>query len=465
MSGGPATRGRRPRQIWRAACLAAALASAPRDVAAAPPPPRPDLVLIVVESLRADHVGCYGCPLPTTPAIDALASNGTRFAAAVASSSWTQPSMATLFSSLSPARHGMLGHRQAIRGEAVMLARHLAGAGYQTVGIVANPMLHRRHGFARGFEHFDDYTIAQAPGGFDDARAAAAAQRATSAIVTRLGISWLRRRDPSRPLFLFLFYMDPHYDYLPPSPFDRLFTDDPVPPPRGIGSLGTSFVPPAARDRIRAAYAGEIRYTDTCIGTFLDALQATPRGAGTAIALCGDHGEAFWEHGRTAHGHHLYDEQIRVPLIIRAPGQTPGAVVTGQAGLIDLAPTLAALAGLVPPVDGAWEGLDLSGLLKGGSLPERPLRLDTRIDGHLRAVRTSAFKIIGRPPFETPAEIYDLAADPSETNNLAGVSPLPAGVDSLIPLLSPPSGEPPASTPVKLDPATLRQIKSLGYAH
>jgi len=465
VSGGPATRGRRPRQIWRAACLAAALASAPRDVAAAPPPPRPDLVLIVVESLRADHVGCYGCPLPTTPAIDALASNGTRFAAAVASSSWTQPSMATLFSSLSPARHGMLGHRQAIRGEAVMLARHLAGAGYQTVGIVANPMLHRRHGFARGFEHFDDYTIAQAPGGFDDARAAAAAQRATGATVSRLAVSWLNRRDPTRPLFLFLFYMDPHYDYLPPSPFDRLFTDDPVPPPRGIAGLASSFVPPAARDRIRAAYAGEIRYTDTCIGTFLDALQATPRGAGTAVVLGGDHGEAFWEHGRTAHGHHLYDEQIRVPLIIRAPGSAPGAVVAGQAGLIDLAPTITALAGLDPPKDGAWEGLDLSAYLKGGTLPGRPLRLDTRIGGHLRAVRTPALKIIGKPPFEVPSEIYDLTADPAETNNLAGSSPFPAGVDSIIPLLSPPSGEPPASTPVKLDPATLRQIKSLGYAH
>ena len=156
MSGAPAVHGWRPRQVWRAAaCLAVALASATRAAAAAPPS-RPDLVLIVVESLRADFTGCYGCPMPTTPVIDALASNGTRFAHAVASSSWTQPSIATLFSSLLPERHGMNRHRQTIRGEAVMLASHLAAAGYQTVGIVANPMLHRCDGFARGFELFDD---------------------------------------------------------------------------------------------------------------------------------------------------------------------------------------------------------------------------------------------------------------------------------------------------------------------
>ena len=346
-----------------------------------------------------------------------------------------------------------------------MLASHLASAGYQTVGIVANPMLHRRYAFARGFAHYDDYTIAQAPGGFDNTGANAAAQCATGATVTRLAVSWLNRRDPARPLFLFLFYMDPHYDYLPPPPFDRLFTDDPVPPPRGIDSLGTSFVPPAARDRIRAAYAGEIRYTDTCIGTFLDALQTTSRGADTAIVLCADHGEAFWEHGRTAHGHHLYDEQIRVPLIIRAPSSSPGAVVTGQAGLIDLAPTITALVGLEPPKDGDWEGLDLSSYLKGGAIPERPLRHDTRVGGHLRAVRTPALKIIGRPPFEVPTEIYDLTADPAETNNLVGASPWPPGVKPLLPLLPPPADLPPAAPPIKLDPATLRQIKSLGYAH
>jgi len=464
VSGAPAVHGWRPRQVWRAAaCLAVALASATRAAAAAPPS-RPDLVLIVVESLRADFTGCYGCPMPTTPVIDALASNGTRFAHAVASSSWTQPSIATLFSSLLPERHGMNRHRQTIRGEAVMLASHLAAAGYQTVGIVANPMLHRCYGFARGFELFDDYTIAQAPGGLGDAGANAATQRASGATVTRLAVSWLKRRDPARPLFLFLFYMDPHFDYLPPPPFDRLFTDDPVPAPRGIESLGAAFVAPAVRERIRAAYAGEIRYTDTCIGTFLDALQSTPRGAGTAIVLCGDHGEAFWEHGRMMHGHHLYDEQIRVPLVIRAPGSTPGAVIAGQAGLIDLAPTLASLAGLAPPAGGAWEGLDLSSWLKGGTLPDRPLLLDTRIGGHLRAVRTPALKIIGRPPFEAPAEIYDLAADPAETNNLAGASPLPAGAGRLLSLLRP-SSEAPSSKPVNIDPATLRQIKSLGYAH
>jgi arylsulfatase A-like enzyme len=425
-------------------------------------PRSPDLLLIVVESLRADHVGCYGCAWPTTPAIDALASNATRFAQASASSSWTQPSIATLLTSVSPVRHGMVKPRQSGDASLPTLAESLRKAGYQTVGIVANPMLHRRFGFAHGFDHYDDYTVAMAPGSADEALIASSAQSATSATVTRLALSWLERRDPARPLFLFLFYMDPHSDYLPPPPYDRLFTDDPIPPLRNIPGLGTSFVPPAARERIRAAYAGEIRYTDACIGRLLDALAATPRAGDTAVALCGDHGEAFWEHGRPGHGHHLYEEEIRVPLIIRAPGPSSGAIVTGQAGLIDLAPTLLALAGLPSPA--GWEGSDLSAFLAGGALPERPLLLDTRVSRPLRAIRTPTLKLIALPPYEAPAEIYDLAADPCETNNLAGAAPLPSGVAGLLTLLRPATGEAPASKPIALDPATLRQIRSLGYA-
>jgi arylsulfatase A-like enzyme len=408
--------------------------AAPKDSTA---PSAPDILLVVIDSLRADYLGCYGQTLPTTPVIDALAASGVRFNNAIASAPWTEPSIMTVFTSLPPDRHGLVLSTVPFVTNGTTLAECLSQAGYQTVGITANPSTHRRRGFARGFDHYDDYTVAMDPGGdLALAAAQAAAQTATGATVTRLAEDWLRRRDPAKPLFLFLHYMDPHWDYVPPAAYCRLFTDDPVPPLRKIYMLGKTFVPPLARKRIRAAYAGEIRYTDDCIGRLLDAIRATPRSSAMAVALCGDHGEAFWEHGCVGHGNNFHEEEIHVPLIIRPPGPpAAGAVVPGQVGLIDLAPTLVDIAGVKPSPD--WEGISLRPLLTGGAVLSRPVVLDNRIQGgHIRGVRTSTFKVIGRPPFDAPCEVYDLVADPGETNNLVGsVRGIPPTATSLIPLL------------------------------
>ncbi len=402
-------------------------------------PVAPDILLIVIDSLRADVIGCYGETRPTSPVIDALSAKSVRFANAIASAPWTEPSIMTLFTSLPPERHGLVLSTVPYVTNVTTLAECLRKAGYQTVGLTANPSTHRRRGFGRGFDYYDDFTIAMDPGG-DLALAAAqsAAQTATGGAVTRLAENWLRRRDPARPLFLFLHYMDPHWDYIPPPDCLRLFTADPVPALRNIYRLGQTFVPPPARARIRSAYAGEIRYTDGCIGRLLAAIQASPRADSTAVALCGDHGEAFWEHGCVGHGNNLYDEEIRVPLIVRAPdGEGFGVVVTGQVGLIDLAPTLLDLAGVAPPPD--WEGVSLRACFTTGVSAFRPLVLDNRIGGGpMRGVRTPTCKIVGRPPFETVSEVYDLVADPGETNNLAADSgAIPPAATALIPLLHP----------------------------
>ena len=319
----------------------------------------------------------------------------------------------------------------------ITLAESLQAAGYQTVGITANPMTNKKYGFARGFEHYDDYSAVLAA----ETVTGNSSKTHTTLLLNRMAEDWLAtKRDPARPLFLFLLYMDVHWDYFPPPPYNSMFTDDPIPPPKETWKFGNKTVPEVMQKRIVSAYDGEIRYTDANLAGLLRRIETSPRGANTVITFCSDHGEAFWEHGTIAHGNNLHEEELRVPLIIRPQtklkGAKPGAVVTGQVGLIDLAPTLLDLADVdIPPT---WQGRSLRQFLGGGAVTERPIVLDTRYSGFMRGVRTSRYKIISREPFESPTEVYDLLADPRETNNLVSVgAPLPEEVTELIPLLKP----------------------------
>ena len=402
----------------------------------------PDLCLILVDSLRPDHLGCYGCERDTSPAIDAFAAGAVRFDQAIASGSWTQPSIMSMMASVPADIHQRVHWGRPHSTNVVTLAETLQKAGYQTVGLVANPMTNRKYGFARGFDFYDDWSLTGAP---DATTGDIARQTAQGAKLTRLAKDWIeKRRDPEKPLFLFVLYIDVHWDYLPPPPFNRMFAPDPVPPPRDIWNLGRKSVPEAARRRSVAAYDGEIRYTDGCISNLLAAIDASPRGKDTVVVFCSDHGESFWERGVASHGNALFDEELRVPLVIRpARGDgepAPPRVVPELVGLIDLAPTLADLAGVPAPTN--WVGRSLAPALRGETLPEVPVVLDNRIgdDGAiLRGVRTSHWKVIAGPPHDRPDELYNLRADPAETNNLlrAGNFSLPPEVEALVPLLKP----------------------------
>lgn len=366
-------------------------------------PEAPDIVLIVVDSLRADHLGCYGYVRDTSPELDAFAGDATRFAQAIASGSWTQPSMMSLFTSVSPDIHLRCQPKKPHSTNVVTMAQALHDAGYQTVGLTSNSMTHRRYGFARGFDHYDDYTALSSPD-----TSLPTGQTAKGSYMTRLAEDWLlRHRDPEKPLFLFVLYMDSHWDYAPPAPFNKMFTDDPVPPPRKIWTLGNESVPEVVRQRVIAAYDGEIRYADSCVAALLKSIKESTRGSNTVIAYCADHGESFWERGLVSHGNHLYDEELHVPLIIRPPDRLAdtyknGHVVSSQVGLIDVPPTFLDFAGARPP-DG-WQGKSLIPLMKGESHPaERPIVLDVRIrkEGLVRGVRTSKYKVIGVDPYST----------------------------------------------------------------
>ena len=346
----------------------------------------PDFCVVLVDSLRPDHLGCYGYERDTSPAIDAFAEGAVRFDQAIASGSWTQPSIMSMMTSVPADIHQRLHWGRPHSTNVVTLAETLQKAGYQTVGLVANPMMNRKYGFARGFDFYDDWSLTGAP---DATTGDIARQTAQGAKLTRLAQDWIeRRRDPEMPLFLFVHYIDVHWDYLPPPPFNRMFAPDPIPPPRDIWNMGRKSVPEVARKRSIAAYDGEIRYTDSCISNLLASLEASPRGKDTIVIICSDHGESFWERGVASHGNGLYEEEIRVPLIIRPAcgdgAPAPGRVVTQQVGLIDLAPTLTDLVDVPAPTN--WVGRSLAPALRGETLPEVSIVLDNRIgdDGAIR---------------------------------------------------------------------------------
>jgi arylsulfatase A-like enzyme len=424
-----------PRATRPLLLLAAALAAAPAPPCAGDPAaPPPDIVLVAVDSLRAGHLGCYGYGRPTSPAIDAFAAAAVRYAFACPSSSWTQPSVMSLFTSLPPEAHGRTGPGSRHDPDAPTLAGELAALGYETAAVTANPMVHRRYGFARGFSHYDDYTVFMDVGG-DVSKAAG--KNSMDPLVTRLAIARLARRDPSKPLFLFVLYMDPHWDYIPRHPHDAAFgVEGYASPP--ITALNGKGVAPAEGDRIVRAYDAEIRGTDDAFAGLLRAIGESPSAGRTAVVLCADHGESFWDRRDfTGHGNDLYDEELHVPLVIRPPEGTPfvpGLAVTGQVALVDLAPTLLRLAGGVPPA--SWTGRDLSGSFLSGVAPTAPAVLDTSISGrHRRGVRDGRWKLLADPPFDAPSEAYDLLADPGERTNLAGA--LPPEAARLVPLLKP----------------------------
>jgi arylsulfatase A-like enzyme len=451
------------RRWFRLAFLLAILAG--RSLAAG----RPDIVLIVVESLRVDRLGCYGYRRPTSPCIDRLAASGVLVSNAFAAAPWTMPSVMSLFTGLYPSRHGMTVADARPAADLPCLAEQLRRAGYQTMGVVANPALTRKSGYGRGFEFYDDFTAFM---GIDTLSGpVAGAEERTSGVsgvagtVTRQGLSLLKRRDPSRPLFLFLFYFDPHYDYLPPPPFDALFRDAQRPMPDRFLVLQTRLVSPPERQSLEALYDGEVRYTDGQIGRLVDEIGKTPRPDGTLFVVTADHGEEFWEHGGMGHGYTLYDELLRVPLLFSVAGLPAGLpagrTVAGPVSLVDVMPTILALAGIEPP--SGLQGRSLAAVLRDPALPlpEVPLFAEARLREPLLAARTAGWKAIQPLAADRPAELYDLLADPGEKSNLAPTVALPEALASAIAAFRAAGRR--AGTAAAASPTDTKLLRSLGY--
>jgi choline-sulfatase len=359
-----------------------------------------NILIIVVDTLRADHLGCYGGAPRTTPNIDALASQGARFSTVVTAAPVTAPSVASLLTSTAPIFHAVRDNEKfRLSDNLPNMATAFREAGYSTAAFVSSAVLDSRGGFDNGFDHYDD-EMQSAYRAYDKSYASQAEElrgtqrRADN--VTAAAIDWLQERGRRRPFMCLVHYFDPHDPYDPPPKFKKGPTRDP--------------------------YDGEIAFTDSQIGVLLSGLRGMGLEKNTLVVLTADHGEGLGEHSERTHGFFLYDSTVLVPLIVRAPGAIkPGQVFDQQVRTIDLAPTILELAGLDAP--STMQGASLAGALRGEEeLHDRPAYMETfrtfySYNWHeLVGIRTPRWKYV-RAPEE---ELYDLATDRGELQNLAG---------------------------------------------
>lgn len=380
------------------------------------------LVLISIDTLRADHVGAYGGPV-ATPMLDALAAQGVLLEHATTPTPTTAPATASMLTGLYPWHHQLVNNASALDARLVSLAEIARDAGMRTAGFVSNYMLDRRFGFAQGFDTylFEPSTRHEFPS-LEEAGAgqwqAGRGFWAPADAMTRAASAWIEEHasDPRR-FFLWVHYFDPHAPYAPPA----AYVLDPDTPVDLSGKRLPPEVPSAERlaELIRA-YRGEVRFVDAEIARLLDALERAHSLDRLAIVVTADHGEGLGDHGELDHGAVLFDEAVRVPWIMRAPGLPAGARLRGAAQLEDLLPTLAALLEL--PVPDGIDGVDLLPWL-AGEVPHSPRRASV---GALRLMfhptlplfyeRRWPVKWIG--PSTGGGKLYDLEGDPGEIRSL-----------------------------------------------
>ncbi len=390
--------------------------------------PEHNVILVVIDSLRADHVGCYGYAKPTTPALDAFAAKHVRFTQSYATSSWTLPSHVSMFTGLYEDVHRAYSPNCSLDSDNVLLAEVLRQAKYDTHAIVCAPFLRAAYLIDRGFVNYDE-EIART-------KRPNVRQIKTSRRVTDKALDYLKKREKNGgPFFLFVHYWDVHYDYNPPPEYTKLFDPD----YRGTitadnYSRRDDIVPgidPRDLQHIVALYDGEIRYVDDHLRELLTWLERSPLAKNTAIIITSDHGEEFLEHRSTGHNFTCYEELTRVPLVIAAPWLTPRSrTVDTLVENVDLFPTILALAGVRQP-PGKINGYDLLPLITAGQAPSRNFfYCETRAgrrygwhgtQGMWSSVRdVNGLKVLKfRGRGERATEMYDLAADPGEQADLS----------------------------------------------
>lgn len=376
--------------------------------------PRPHVLLVTVDTLRADRLGAYGYTRPTSPNLDRLAREGALFEVAYAPTGATGPSHATLFTSRYPLAHRVERNGLVLPPSERTLAELLHEAGYETAAFVSSYPVTRRYGLDQGFSHYDEsfdtesdtleleeWSGERVEGAFD--RRGRATLRAARA--------WLEQRDARERLFLWVHLFDPHDPYVAPPRFARPFL-----------ASGQD-----ERARAGALYDAEIAYTDAVLGRLVEAFEAWAGQGSTLLVVTADHGEGLWDHGWRMHNRYLYEEETRVPLVWRWPGRIPAGLRIGQpVHLADVAPTLLGLLGI--PRDGLpLEGRDLAPVLQGDAAAngERPIWLQgpdyDPAWGPRFALRVGDWKLIewhsGRH------ELYDLRVDPGERHDLARREP------------------------------------------
>ena len=300
---------------------------------------RPNIILITVESLRTDHVACYGGPRETTPNIDALANEAILYEDAHAVTSWTLTSHASIFTGLYPTAHGVVRERDRLNDSYRTVAEILADYGYQTGAVVGGPYLKKNYGLDRGFQHYDQ-SPAQSP-----KRVHAHNDITNPRMEARVNHFLDNVRRPDDPFFLFLYYWDPHYQYIPPPPYDSMFVPKGAKKPKRTPEFHRHYklgkhITEAEMEYVKAQYDGEIRCTDEYLGRLFGRLREMGIWDNTIVILTADHGEQFFEHGFLGHKFGLHVESLHVPLIVKLAGQAQPRRDQRLVSLIDLFPTM-----------------------------------------------------------------------------------------------------------------------------
>ncbi len=394
--------------------------------------PRPNVLVISLDTTRADHLSAYGYERKTSPRLETLAREGVRFDAAYAPSATTGPTHASLFTGLAPMTHDVRKNGHRLADALPTLAEQLSTAGFETAGVVSSFVLSARFGFSQGFDVWDeDFSNATAPEGVTiwEGFEVEGKFYGSAEDTTRRALDWLDGRShPERPFFLLVHYFDPHDPYTPPPGYR---------PPFDPG-------PKVALKQVRTVFLYDLllAFTDEQMGALLDGLDERGLAADTLVVVVGDHGEGLMDHGHPYHGAQIYEEAVRVPLVARWPGRIePGHVVERPAALVDLAPALLEIVG---EGSGGLETQDRTSGLRlvgeasaeppeGTSTDEpvflyrrhyEPARLTDEIEvaGEQYGVRLGRWKLIEGPD-EGRLELYDLEADAGERSNVAADHP------------------------------------------
>ena len=440
-------------------------ARAPASLSAGPP----NFVFISIDSLRADHLGCYGYQPPTSPVIDGLAAEGVRFERAISTTSWTLPSHAAMLTGLHDSAHGVTDPTRRLAGAHVTLAESLRGAGYRTAGFYGGPFLHPVFGLDQGFEVWQSCMAELGDEGDSAAEASASKGVASHGDVTGPRTlaaveAWSAQAD-ERPFFLFVHLWDVHYDYLAPREYVELFDTTYEGSVDGLNFDQYEEHPGLLDERdlqhLIALYDAEIRFTDDILERLLDGLRARGMLDDTILVITADHGEEFLDHGGIGHQQSLFDEVVRVPLIVHAPGRfAPGLVVEDQVSLVSLAPTLLALAGIDERPDSS--GFDLRPLLEGRDLAPSRAVCELLVERPLYALRTRELKVLYEPGEHPRIGGFDLLADPGEKRRIKPKDDarIPAAVTFLDGMIEAAAE---AELNAGLEPELLQRLESLGY--
>jgi arylsulfatase A-like enzyme/Flp pilus assembly protein TadD len=390
------------------------------------------ILLISIDTCRADHLSCYGYELATTPNIDAVAAEGIVFENVIATVPLTLPSHSSMLTGTVPPYHGVhdnMGFR--LPESNLTLAEILSANEFNTAGIISAVVLDSKYGISQGFDTYNDK--------FEEAHWAVDVSERKGSEATRFALERLEKQKEDKS-FLFLHYYDPHYDYVPPEPFASQFPGNP--------------------------YAGEIAYTDHCIGQVIGKLKELGIYDSTLIIITSDHGEMLGEHGEAGHGYFIYQSAVKVPLIFKLPGRSKAQRVSDIAGSIDIVPTICGMLGIEIP--DPVQGKDLSpyfrGKKPGGA--ERHLYCEsiyaTQYDANpLLSVVSDRFKYIQT----TRPELYDLNLDPAESKNLVEKQPHLARImeDKLAQILEESVRKASPDSTMQMDAQMIKKLEGLGY--